>query len=127
LILSSEDVLCPDTGTPMRQCGTARRIVREPDHTFFIWIPVFYSPAADRYHRVLPDFLLPFKHYITNVLYASAHNPEDLDPYDLPSDSSRTRWCALDISSLLVKCTYRFLWPANLKTTLNVKLIRLNL
>ena len=124
---SSEDVLCPDTGTPMKQSGTARRIIREPDKTYYIWIPVYYSVYADRYHRVLPDFVIPFKHYISNVIKASEENHPDLDYYDLPSDSSRIRWhswlTALDPSSLLVSYIndftqpyrYHFLWPLNSK------------
>lgn len=75
-----------------RQVGTVRRIVREPDRIHFIWIPVIRCEEDGRYHRVLPDFLLPFKHYTVNTISAAVNDNADLDLYDLPSDSSRIRW-----------------------------------
>ena len=107
----------------MKQSGTARRIVREPDRHLFIWIPVYRSEATGRYHRVLPDFLIPYKHYTTNVVKASEEDDINLDYYSLPSDSSRIRWhswlLTLDPASLLVSYIshfnhpyrYAFLWP----------------
>ena len=76
----------------MKQCGTARRIVKEPEKQWFIWVPVYYSEAAHRFHRVLPDFLLPYKHYTANTIKAAHENHQDLDLCDRPSDSSRIRW-----------------------------------
>jgi len=111
----------------MKQCGTARRIAREPDRTVHIWIPVYYSEADDRYHRALPDFLEIFKHYTKNVIKASENNDPDLDLYDHPSDSTRVRWHlflhTLDPASQLVSfikepASYMCsrLWPLRLKT-----------
>ena len=99
----------------MKQTGTARRIVREPDRSYFIWIPVYRSKATGRYHRVLPDFLIPYKHYTTIVVKASEEDDVDLDYYSLPSDSSRARWhswlLALDPASLLVSYINNFRHP----------------
>ena len=58
----------------MKQSGTARRIIRDPDKTYYIWIPVYYSEEAHRYHRVLPDFVIPFKQYVSNVIRAYSLN-----------------------------------------------------
>lgn len=116
LIVCSKDVLCPDTGTVMKLSGTAKRIVREPDHTFYIWIPVYYSEQTGRYHRGLPDFLRPYKHYTLNTIMASLENHTDLDLHDLPSDSSRYRWLH-DSGLSLLHITYSEqygrvrLWP----------------
>ena len=111
----------------MKQIGTVRRIVREPDSVYYIWIPVFYSEAAERYHRALPDFLLPFKHYTTNVIKASEENNPDLDLFDFPSDSSRFRWhswlLSASLPSLLVSYimdsavpyAHPFFWPLSSK------------
>lgn len=55
----SELVLDPETGLPMRFCGTARRSVKTPKDSYWIWIPVAVS-SNGRYHRVLPDFLVPY-------------------------------------------------------------------
>lgn len=110
----------------MRYCGTARRTVKEPGRKWYIWIPVYYSEAAHRYHRILPGFLLPYKHYTVNTIKASEDDHQDLDLYDLPSDSSRIRWHSWLISKAVPVSlhplisyicdplqTYRFphLWP----------------
>ena len=76
----------------MRPSGTARRIVKEPDHSYWLWIPVYYSESENRYHRVLPNFLVKFKHYTIQTITEAANDDQDLDQYDLPSDSSRKRW-----------------------------------
>ena len=76
----------------MKQCGTARRIVREPDHTFYIWILVYYCETTGKYHRVLPDFLIGFVHHSVYTVLAAIEKNEDLDLYDYPSDITRMRW-----------------------------------
>jgi len=112
----------------MKQCGTARRIAREPDRTIFIWIPVYYSEADDRYHRALPDFLEIFKHYTRNVIKAAENNDPDMDLYDHPSDSTRIRWhlflhapgpASQLVSFIKESASYMHsrLWPLRLKTT----------
>ena len=76
----------------MKKAGTARRIVREADETYFIWIHIYYDEVSGKYHRALPEFLLPFKHYIREVIRAAVNDHPDLDLYDYPSDSTRIRW-----------------------------------
>lgn len=87
----------------MKKSGSAKRIFKEPDRSFFIWIPVFYSEDTHSYHRALPSFLVPYKHYTVNVIAAADAGHQDLDLYDLPSDSSRLRWkkCLSTSGSLL--------------------------
>ena len=92
MIPDSEAICHPDTGEVLKRVGTVRRIVREPDHTYFLLIPVCYSESEDKYHRVLPDFLRPYKHYNLSTICRAVNDDQDLDLYDLPSGSSRTRW-----------------------------------
>ena len=87
----SEPVLDPETGLPMRFCGTARRCVKTPKGSYWIWIPVAVS-SNGRHHRVLPDFLVPYKHYTVQTIESALDNDLDLDRYSLPSDSSVYRW-----------------------------------
>ena len=87
----SEPVLDPETGLPMRFCGTARRCVKTPKGSYWIWIPVAVS-SNGRHHRVLPDFLVPYKHYSVQTIESALDNDLDLDRYSLPSDSSVYRW-----------------------------------
>lgn len=104
LVVSSEPVLCPVTGKPMVQVGTARRIVREADRFFYVWIPVYKGVS---YHRVLPSFLIPYKQYTADVIYAALSDDQDLDLFDLPADSTRSRWknAFQDPDSLLFQTT----------------------
>ena len=76
----------------MSYAGTVRRIVKESDNSFWLLIPVYYSGSEHRYHRVLPDYLVKFKHYTIQTITEAANDDQDLDQYDLPSDSSRKRW-----------------------------------
>ena len=80
----SEPVLDPETGLPMRFCGTARRCVKTPKGSYWIWIPVAVS-SNGRHHRVLPDFLVPYKHYSVQTIESALDNDLDLDRYSLPS------------------------------------------
>ena len=85
-------ICSPVTGEQMIKVGTVRRIVKEPDNSYYLLIPVYYSKSENRYHRVLPDMLLPFMHYTVETIVRSLNNDQDLDLHDLPSDSSRIRW-----------------------------------
>ena len=76
----------------MKIVGYVKRIFRIPDEICFIRIPVYYSESEDKYHRGLPDFLVPFKHYKVETLTAAVNDDQDLDQYSFPSDSSRSRW-----------------------------------
>lgn len=98
MIPDSEVIISPLNGEELIRVGTAKRIVREPDYTYFLLIPVCYSPSENRYHRVLPDYLLPYKHYTLNTILRAVNDDQDLDLYDLPSDSSRSRWKKLNHS-----------------------------
>jgi hypothetical protein len=76
----------------MKYVGTAKRIVRKPDLSYWLWIPIYFSESDNTYHRILPDFLVPFKQYIAQTITDAANDNVDLDLYSLPSDSSRIRW-----------------------------------
>ena len=76
----------------MKQCGTAKRIVREPDRTFFIWIPVCYCESTGKYHRILPDFLIKFVHYTVYVISASLDDDPELIDNISPCRKTRKRW-----------------------------------
>lgn len=79
--MSSVSVLDPYTGEPMKKCGTCRRIVRTPFGTFYVWIEV-YVDSQGHYHRALPDFLLPYKHFSVQTVEAALDNDKDLDMYN---------------------------------------------
>ena len=98
----------------MEIVGTVRRIVRKPDDTYYIWIPVCCSKEGDHksYHRVIPDFLVPYKHYDAETISKGIADNAELDIASLPSDSSIYRWkkwiCALykKLTDKLNSCTF---------------------
>ena len=90
-MICRETVLDPETGLPMTLRGTARRCVKTPTGSYWLWIPIAVS-ANGRYHRVLPAFLLPYKHYSVQSIESALDWDQVLDSYPLPSDSSVYRW-----------------------------------
>lgn len=87
----NSDVPIDDTLHTMELAGTARRIVKSGTDIFCIWIPV-YIDSYHKYHRALPNFLLPYKHYTIETIMKAIHNDPDIDLFDLPCDSTIIRW-----------------------------------
>lgn len=87
----SSDVPIDDKLYTMNLAGTARRIVKSGTDTFYIWIPV-YIDSDHKYHRTLPNFLLPYKHYKLDTIKMVIRNNPDIDLFDLPCDSTIIRW-----------------------------------
>lgn len=107
MIVDSDSILDPATGKPMKKSGTARRIVKKADNKFILHIPVYYCESEDRYHRILPNFLVKFKHYTVETIAQAINDDQDLDLADLPSDSSRKRWKDLAYELLRRKAELR--------------------
>lgn len=76
----------------MTKVGTVKRIVRVPDDKYTIWVSVYYSESEDTFHRALPDFLVPYKHYAAGTIEDALTDNPDLDVCTLPSDVQRGRW-----------------------------------
>ena len=91
------EVRDPETNTPMKPYGFARRKFIEPHvesdpRVFHVWVPVYVNPETGRHHRVLPDFLLPFKHYTVQSMEAVIEADEDTDICDYPCESTKRNW-----------------------------------
>ena len=78
----SSDIPIDDKLYTMKLAGTARRIVKSGTDIFYIWIPV-YIDSYHKYHRALPNFLLPYKHYTIETIMKAIHNDPDIDLFDL--------------------------------------------
>lgn len=72
-----------------------------PGRTITIWIDV-YLDSKNKYHRALPDFLIPYKHYSVQTIESALDDDMDLDQYDNPSDSSRSRWESMLYAVMLI-------------------------
>lgn len=82
----------PYTNESLSPCGTCSRIVKTPEDTFTIWIEV-YRDSKGKYHRALPDFLLPYKHYSIQTIESMLDDDDNLYGHsNIPSGSTEYRW-----------------------------------
>lgn len=92
----------------MEQVGTVERIMKTPDTQCNIWIPVFCSKEEDgkkKYHRGLPEILVPYKHYDADTICKGIADHVNLDDKQLPCTSTLFRWrkWAIELYEKLIK------------------------
>ena len=61
----------------------------------FIQIERLKCKRCERLHNALPDFLVPYKHYITEIISGVLDNivtPVDQDSEDYPCEETMKRW-----------------------------------
>ena len=99
LLIESRDYICP-TCKKGHLCyrDHCHRIVRyEGGEAEWFWIPRAKcdNPGCGRLHRMLPDFMVQFKHYAAEVISGVLDGivtPEDADSEDRPSADTMKRW-----------------------------------
>ena len=65
---------CPDCGGRMNVHGRCRRYVRnESGQREELSLRVLYCPKCHRYHRELPDYVIPYKHLCAKI-FAEAYD-----------------------------------------------------
>jgi len=84
-------ITCED-GSVLKLYSYVWRIVKEPDRIWKIRIPVYRNVKMNCYHRGLPSFLLPYKHYTVQTIQTAIDHETVLDCFSLPCDSSRLAW-----------------------------------
>lgn len=68
-ITGDEKVFCPDCGCLMKLHGRCRRYVRRPSgYREELALRVLYCVECRRYHRELPDFVVPYKHLCADII-----------------------------------------------------------
>lgn len=87
---------CPICGGNLRYRDSRRRIRRkEGGSRDFIMIRRLRCSLCNKLHTELPDFLVPFKHYESDVISGVIDGivrPEDLDSEDYPCLETMRRW-----------------------------------
>ena len=76
----------------MKKVGPARRIVKGLEEVQYLWIPIYYSEEDHRYHRVLPDTLVPYKHYDLDTIALAAKDRSEFKSAFFTSRASIARW-----------------------------------
>jgi hypothetical protein len=89
-IFGEEDALCPECGHRMKFSGRCRRHVfrQKSRQREKLSLRVFYCPECHRYHRELPDFIVPFKHFCLEI-YAAIYDALN----DYVDDHTAARIC----------------------------------
>lgn len=87
---------CPDCGEELVHRDYKDRIMRnEGFFRKFVIIERLKCKPCDRLHTALPDFLVPYKHYIAEVISGvldKVVTSEDLDGEDSPCERTMRRW-----------------------------------
>lgn len=87
---------CPNCNVPMEYRDTCKRIWRvEGGERRTVQICRMKCPICKKLHRILPDFLAPFKHYGTSVISRVIDGKlthDILSCEDYPTDQTMIRW-----------------------------------
>lgn len=97
LVKNSEHIPgCPSCGGQLRYRDSRLRIrKREGGCRDYLRIRRFRCSVCESYHNELPDVLLPYKHYETEVISGVIDGivtPDDQDSEDYPSVSTMQYW-----------------------------------
>ena len=68
-MMRCENILCPRCGSILKLHGVHRRHCRDSDSVkHYGWVVQGHCVACSHYPSVLPDFIMPHKHYKTEVI-----------------------------------------------------------
>ena len=94
--MSNDTHHCPECGAVLKHRDYKRRIMKlEGGAKQFILIERLQCKACRRLHNALPYFLVPYKHYKTDIISGVLDNivsPDDLDDEDYPCEETMKRW-----------------------------------
>lgn len=69
IITGTKPSVCPICASMMRPHGRCRRFLRiSGEKRIILSIRVFFCVQCHRYHRELPDFIVPYKHLCTKMI-----------------------------------------------------------
>ena len=93
---SATSHICPICKEPLRYRDSRRRIrKKEGGQKENLMIRRFHCEHCHSYHNELPDCLVPYKHYETEVISGvldGVVSQDDLDSEDYPSFTTMLRW-----------------------------------
>ena len=88
--------LCLECGSSAKYYDMVKRIVRGKNgKKRFITIKRYFCSSCGSVHRIIPDYILPFKHYeksIINGFVSGKLSSEQLEFEDYPCDATIAHW-----------------------------------
>lgn len=58
----------------------------------FIKIPRYSCKNCGKWHRFMPDYMVPYKHYRKDILEKCLQDTDELPYEDYPADITKYRW-----------------------------------
>lgn len=94
--MSHDSYHCPDCGTLLKHRDYKRRIMKiEGGQKHFIQIERLKCKSCHRLHNALPEILVPYKHYTTEVISGVLDETitvGDLENGDYPCEETMNNW-----------------------------------
>ena len=87
--------ICPYCGGDLQKRGKVKRLIRGPyGKKSHIYVERYSCKKCGRWHRLIPNDILPYKQYLRDVVEMSLKDilEEDLRYEDYPSDITKYRW-----------------------------------
>ena len=95
-MVRTSDTTCPKCGGELKYIGPVKRLVRtKGGNKHWIKIRRMLCKDCSVVHRELPDYLLPFKHYESDIIEGvidGVITPYVLGYEDFPSETTMKRW-----------------------------------
>lgn len=95
MVKSKKDI-CPLCGGELQPRGKVKRIIRrENGEKIFVYIARYSCKNCKHWHRVLPDNIVPYKHYPKRIIKGfndGLYSNEDIEFENYPSESTIKRW-----------------------------------
>lgn len=98
--------ICPDCNGTLHYYDTVKRIVRGSfGKVYWIHLRRLNCKICGRYHRELPNYILPYKHYEKDIIKGFITNTikvEDIEYEDYPCETTIKDWRKSDLIGNLV-------------------------
>ena len=95
-MIKKGETTCPKCGGKLKYYDSIRRLVKGSNgRKYFITIDRYICKKCHSTHRVIPDKLLPYKHYEKDIIRGFIEGEKssyDLEYEDYPSESVINEW-----------------------------------
>ena len=99
-MVNKKNDICPLCGGKLQSRGKVKRLLRiENGEKIFIKIPRYSCKDCGHWHRVIPDNVIPYKHYRKDIyegFKSGELSSENVKYEDFPSEATQNRWKHLD-------------------------------
>lgn len=91
-MVSNENEKCPYCGGKLASRGMVKRIVKVGNgETSIVKIKRCYCLSCGKWHRIIPDYIIPYKHYRKEIVDGTV-DLNDIFYEDYPCDMTKKRW-----------------------------------